>query len=102
MIVAEVYEFKTKVVELFSFFCTSVQYTVRFYFLDHLMEDFRSFENISVFDASDYELFNVHTERAYRWLSKTRATRLQETAMLMEPQRKGKQHAMSTDVESSS
>lgn len=74
---------------------------MKLHFLDHMVDDVRGFEDISVLDASAYEQFNVHMERADRGSSRRRATPTQETVVLMELQGTVEQDTTSTEVRSS-
>lgn len=46
--------------------CETGFYTLKFHFLDYLVENLESFGNLETLGASPYERFNVHIKRAYR------------------------------------
>lgn len=51
--------------EVFSPFCVLGLQTKKLYFLDHLAEGSRSFEETAVLNASVYEIFNNYIKRIY-------------------------------------
>lgn len=82
--------------------CMSGLNTKKFHLLDHFMENYKRFEEVSVLDVPAYEQFSVEVRRVYRGWSIKCARSMQETVMLIERQRTEERDTMSTDVGSSS
>lgn len=93
-------EFKKKVMELRSSVRTSTVYKMKFHLLDHFVQEVRSFGNISVLDASNYEKLSVHIKRVCQGLSRRPATRIRETGMLMKRLRRDEQCTMISELRS--
>lgn len=63
--------------------CTSELYTLRFHFLDHLVEDFRSLKNILVLAVFVNEQVNERINNTYRGYSLKRATHMTKRTVMM-------------------
>lgn len=88
-------------VELVSSVYTAGVYAKRFHFLEHLLERLSTFGDISVLNTSVYKRFKVRIKRAYLGQSERRVTRMRNTVMLTELQRRGEQHILPSNVGSS-
>lgn len=95
-------ERRKKIAELLSSVCTSGVYTLKFHFLDRVMNDDRKVQDMSVLGSSGYEQFQVHMKRAYRASSKRVATRMKATVMLIKRQHRSKRYKMHTELRSTS
>lgn len=62
---------------------------MKFRLLGHSVENFRRFREIFVVGGSAYSSFDIHTKMGYQGSSTKRATRLQDTLLLIEGQQAG-------------
>lgn len=69
---------------MFSPLCTSGLYAMKLYFLDYSVENVKTTKVTSFLHVSAYEQFNLDIKRAIKRSCRRRATRVQETVMLMD------------------
>lgn len=70
-------------VKLYDPHCEGGVFPLTFHSLQHLHEALMRFRSLNVFDAANFELFNVHIKKPHTYTSKRRATRMDETVYLM-------------------
>lgn len=59
-------EFKRMLVETFDEHFDPGLYTLKYYLLDHSVDDIQTFGALSVLDSSPCEHSNLHTKQAYK------------------------------------
>lgn len=76
--------FNTRLWTCFLSVCTYGLFTLKFYILNHVIQDISRIGSISALDALPYKQFNTVIKTAYRHTSRRRAARMDETVFCLD------------------